>query len=303
MPLSAQPKTLGADSLAEDDAAALAGLGTRIRQARARRGMTRRALALHSEVSERYLAHLEGGEGNASFLVLRRVALALKLPLAELVDERPPASIEWALLEQLLKDQPTASLQRIRHQLQREVVHSEHLRGARVALIGLRGAGKSTLGAQVAAHLDRPFIELDREIEVSAGASLEEIFLLYGQAGYRRHEMRCLQRLIEETPRCVIATGGSIVSEPATYSLLLTACTTVWLKASPEEHMARVVAQGDLRPMSGNAEAMDDLRHILLERADRYAQADFTLDTTGKSLTTTFTALLDLLSTPPIAKE
>jgi XRE family aerobic/anaerobic benzoate catabolism transcriptional regulator len=154
----------------------------------------------------------------------------------------------------------------------------------RVALIGLRGAGKSTLGALLAKDLGVPFVELDREIEREAGTSLSEIFLLYGQQGYRRYERRCLEKLIAERGRCVIATGGSIVSEPATYDLLLSACFTIWLKAAPEEHMARVIAQGDTRPMAGNLEAMDDLRRILDGRAALYARADATVDTAGRSV-------------------
>ncbi len=306
--MSSQPENRPATALmaadASADAAVLAGLGERVRQARARRGMSRRALAQHSEVSERYLAQLEAGEGNASYLVLHRIALALKLPLTELSDERPAASIEWMLLEQLLKDLPAATLQQVRLQVQTDFLQpGPTQRDSRIALIGLRGAGKLTLGAQLGAHFARPFIELDREIEHSAGASLEEIFLLYGQAGYRRHEMRCLKRILEDYPTCVVATGGSIVSEPETYALLLSTCRTVWLKAAPEEHMARVIAQGDMRPMSGNTEAMDDLRRILAERAERYAQADHTVDSTDKDIATTFDALRALLDPRPTAEE
>lgn len=307
MPATQIPQTLSPAPIDPDpptESRVLTGLGERVRQARARRGMTRRALAQHSQVSERYLAQLEAGDGNASLLVLHRVAVALNAPLTELIDERPAASIEWVLLEQLLKDLPAATLQRVRHQLQQEITENGRTRGRRIALIGLRGAGKSTLGAQLAAHYARPFVELDREIERSAGASLEEIFLLYGQAGYRRHELRCLEQILEQYPSCVIATGGSIVSEPETYALLLSTCLTVWLKAAPEEHMARVIAQGDMRPMSGNSEAMDDLRRILSERASRYAQADISVDSTGQDITITFNALRDALKVHPLlAKE
>jgi XRE family aerobic/anaerobic benzoate catabolism transcriptional regulator len=154
----------------------------------------------------------------------------------------------------------------------------------RIALIGLRGAGKSTLGTKLAKALAVPFVELDREIEREAGTSLSEIFLLYGQAGYRRYERRCLERILEKNERAVIATGGSIVSEPGTYELLLSSCFTVWLKAAPEEHMARVIAQGDTRPMAGNDQAMEDLRRILEGRAMLYGQADVVVDTEGKSV-------------------
>ncbi len=154
-------------------------------------------------------------------------------------------------------------------------------RGKRIALIGLRGAGKSTLGAMLARELRVPFVELDREIERVAGASLAEIFDLYGQAAYRRYERRALETVLESHDRAVIATGGSIVSEAGTYDLLLTACHTIWLTAAPEEHMSRVVAQSDLRPMAGNDEAMADLRRILDGREALYAKADARVDTSG----------------------
>jgi XRE family aerobic/anaerobic benzoate catabolism transcriptional regulator len=157
-------------------------------------------------------------------------------------------------------------------------------RRKRIALIGLRGAGKSTLGAALARELGIAFIELDREIEADAGTSLNEVFLLHGQAGYRRYERRALERIIERNDACVIATGGSIVSEPGTYDLLLSTCFTVWLKAAPEEHMSRVAAQGDYRPMAGNGEAMEDLRRILAGREALYGQADRTVDTADRTI-------------------
>ena len=171
----------------------------------------------------------------------------------------------------------------MRSQLIRDFGSTDFDRMRRIALIGLRGAGKSTLGARLAREMQCPFVELDREIEREAGTSLNEIFLLYGQAGYRRYERRGLEKVLEQDDRVVIATGGSIVSEPGTYDLLLSTCFTVWLRAAPEEHMARVVAQGDTRPMAGNKEAMDDLRRILDGRAALYGQADATVDTAGKS--------------------
>jgi XRE family aerobic/anaerobic benzoate catabolism transcriptional regulator len=171
----------------------------------------------------------------------------------------------------------------VREQLLREHGNGTDTRRKRIALIGLRGAGKSTLGAALAAELKVPFIELDREVEREAGTGLSEIFLLYGQQGYRRYERRCLEKALESHERCVIATGGSIVSEPATYDLLLSTCFTVWLKALPEEHMSRVIAQGDTRPMAGNTQAMDDLRRILDSRSMLYSQADATVDTAGRA--------------------
>jgi len=259
-------------------------LGERVREARARRGVSRKILARDSGVSERYLAQLESGEGNVSVLLLRQVAQALSLPVIDLVREENGQSVELALILQFLKRLPAARLGAVREQLMAHFGESPAERRRRIALIGLRGAGKSTLGARLAKELGVPFIELDREIEREAGTSLSEIFLLYGQAGYRRYERRSLEKVLEGHERCVIATGGSIVSEPGTYDLLLSTCYTIWLRAQPEEHMARVVAQGDTRPMAGNAEAMDDLRRILSGRATLYGQADMIVDTAGRSV-------------------
>lgn len=259
-------------------------LGERVREARARRGMTRKILARDSGVSERYLAQLESGQGNSSVLVLKQIAEALNLPLAELVRDENGQSVELLLTQQFLKRLPPARLAELRAQLLRDFGATADERRKRIALIGLRGAGKSTLGASLARELGVAFIELDREIEADAGTSLNEVFLLHGQAGYRRYERRALERIIERNDACVIATGGSIVSEPATYDLLLSACFTVWLKAAPEEHMSRVAAQGDYRPMAGNGEAMEDLRRILAGREALYGQADRTVDTAGRTI-------------------
>jgi XRE family aerobic/anaerobic benzoate catabolism transcriptional regulator len=246
--------------------------------------VSRKILARDSGVSERYLAQLEGGEGNVSVSLLRQIAQALSLPISDLLREENGQSVELSLIVQFLQRLPPARLAAVREALLRRFGEPPAQRRQRIALIGLRGAGKSTLGAQLAKDLGVPFIELDREIEREAGTSLSEIFLLYGQAGYRRYERRCLEKALENHERCVIAAGGSIVSEPATYDLLLSACYTVWLKAQPEEHMARVVAQGDTRPMAGNAEAMDDLRRILTGRAALYGQADAAVDTSGRTV-------------------
>jgi XRE family transcriptional regulator, aerobic/anaerobic benzoate catabolism transcriptional regulator len=258
-------------------------LGERVRKARATRGMTRKILARDSDVSERYLAQLESGQGNSSILLLRQIAAALNLPLAELLGETSGQAAELTLMIQFLKRLPPQKLADVRASLVRKYAGAVDRRRKRIALIGLRGAGKSTLGGRLAKLIDAPFIELDREIEREAGTSLSEIFLLYGQAGYRRYEKRCLEKVLESNERLVLAAGGSIVSEPGTYDLLLSECFTVWLKAEPEEHMARVIAQGDTRPMAGSREAMDDLRRILAGRAALYGQADVTVDTAGKS--------------------
>ena len=263
-----------------DDADFLAAMGRHAREARERRGMARKAISQNAGVSERYLAQLEAGEANASVLLLRSVARALDLPLTELLDPRE-SSVEQRLIHRLLDGLPAHRLEDVVFRLMRDFGDEASARRRRVALIGLRGAGKSTLGSALAAASQTEFVELDREIEREAGISLSEVFLLYGQAGYRRIERHCLERLIRAHPEMVMTVGGGIVSEPETYNLLLRNCFTVWIKASPDEHMARVVAQGDLRPMQGNAEAMKDLARILDAREPLYRKADITLDTSG----------------------
>ena len=269
---------------ADADETFLARLGGKVRDARVRRGLTRKALARESAVSERYLAELEAGRGNISVLLLRQVAATLGLPLTQLLRENDGQALELTLIQQFLQRLPKQRLARVRAQLQRDYGGIPAGRSERIALIGLRGAGKSTLGEALAAELNAPFIELDREIEREAGTGLSEIFLLYGQQGYRRYEQRCLEKILGSQARCIIATGGSIVSEPATYDLLRSSCFTVWLKAKPEEHMSRVMAQGDMRPMAGNSQAMADLKRILQSRAALYGQADAVVDTAGRSL-------------------
>jgi XRE family aerobic/anaerobic benzoate catabolism transcriptional regulator len=269
---------------ANNENAFLLSLGERVRELRATRGMTRRGLAQASGVSERYLALLETGNGNISVLLLLRIANALELPLADMCRSTPPQSADLKLITSVLQQLPARRLAGIRADLMSKFGKARAKKSRRIALIGLRGAGKSTLGEKLAHTLEMPFVELDREIEREAGTSLSEIFLLYGQEGYRRLEKRCLERVIAQHERVVIATGGSIVSEPETFQLLLGTCTTVWLKALPEEHMARVMAQGDTRPMAGNREAMQDLVRILEGRTALYGQADITLDTSTKTV-------------------
>ena len=281
---AAQRRPAKAQAPANGDQHFLHDLGERVRSARARSGMTRRDLAGESGVSERYLAHLEGGHGNISVLLLQKVASALDLSLADLLIEQDEQAVELKLIQEFLRRLPAQQLPNVRAQLMRDFGNSPADRMKRIALIGLRGAGKSTLGGLLAKELSVPFVELDREVEREAGTSLSEIFLLYGQQGYRRYERRSLEKILQQNGRCVIATGGSIVSEPGTFDLLLSTCYTVWLKALPEEHMARVVAQGDTRPMAGNAEAMDDLRRILDGRAVLYGQADAIVDTAERTV-------------------
>jgi XRE family aerobic/anaerobic benzoate catabolism transcriptional regulator len=300
-PAPANAQWAGAN--ATEDGAFLNRLGERVREARARQGMTRRDLARESGVSERYLAQLEAGHGNISVLLLRQIAGALGLALHDLLSEGEAQPVELTLIQQFLQRLPKERLARVRENLQREFGSPAGERTRRIALLGLRGAGKSTLGAALARTFGVPFIELDQEIEREAGTSLSEIFLLYGQQGYRRYERRCLERILENSERCVIATGGSIVSEPATYDLLLSTCFTVWLKAEPEEHMARVLAQGDTRPMAGSTQAMDDLRRILDGRSMLYGQADAIVDTAGLSIEKSLRALKKALRAVPSRKE
>jgi XRE family aerobic/anaerobic benzoate catabolism transcriptional regulator len=279
-----------------DTEAYLAALGERVRQARARHGMTRKILARDSGVSERYIAQLESGHGNISILLLRQLASALDTPLDSLVAEgpEPPPELQHsvAMLRRLSAEEMAKA-----YQMLRAVFGSSPLEGRhnRIALIGLKGAGKSTLGAKLAKAIDCPFIELDKEIEKEAGASLSAIFDLYGQKAFRRLERRCLERVIKQHPRAVIETGGGLVSDPSTYARLLESCFTVWVRATPAEHMARVVAQGDMRPMANNREAMADLQHILSTRERLYSKADAQLDTSKQSPEESLEQLLSVI--------
>jgi XRE family transcriptional regulator, aerobic/anaerobic benzoate catabolism transcriptional regulator len=281
---------------AEAETSVLAALAERTRTLRAQRGMTRKILARDSGVSERYLAHLEAGQGNLSVLLLSRIAQALNVSLDALLRTANELDAEREELSRLARRLNPAQTRRLldaaRRELGEEGASGEgDERHSRIALIGLRGAGKSSLGAALAKKLKAAFVELDREIEVEAKLSLNEVFLLYGQAGYRRLERAALERVLAKHASVVIATGGSIVSEPETYDYLLNHCQTVWLKAQPEEHMARVVAQGDTRPMKGNREAMDDLRRILSTRASLYGRADHIVDTSHRSVEESLNAL------------
>ena len=256
-------------------------LGERVRDARARRGMTRKTLSQDSAVSERYLAQLESGQGNISIALLRQIAQAMNMPVTELVREGVEPPVELALLHEYLNRLSGEQLAEA-HGLLLERFGSTRDRARRVALVGLRGAGKSTVGRLLADRLEVPFVELVREIETDAGMPVGEIFSLSGQAAFRRYERRSLERVIEQRRRVVIATGGGIVAELGTFETLLNACYTVWLRATPEEHMRRVIEQGDRRPMAGNAEAMEDLRRILRNREALYAKADVTVASSGR---------------------
>jgi XRE family aerobic/anaerobic benzoate catabolism transcriptional regulator len=243
------------------EAAYLARLGERVRAWRVEHAMTRKTLALASGVSERYLAQLESGQGNISVLLLRKLAHAMQVPVELLVRE-----------------------------------HGDAAKIGRIALLGLRGAGKSTLGAKLAQALQAPFVELDREVEKEAGAPLGEVFSMYGQEAFRRFERKALARVLKQQPRAVIATGGSLVTDPDTYSLLLDHCTCVWLKATPEEHMARVMAQGDVRPFKGSPAALEEIRGLLDDRDRLYARADAVLDTSARPLKQSLAELKTLVA-------
>jgi XRE family transcriptional regulator, aerobic/anaerobic benzoate catabolism transcriptional regulator len=267
----------------DSDDAFLHAFGERIRAERARRGMSRKLLAHHAGISERYITQIESGKGNISIVLLRHVATALGLPLARLVEDETPTP-EMTLVRQFLARLSSAQLKEAHASLaERFASDASGLRTQRIALVGLRGAGKTTLGAALAREKGVPFFELDREVERLSGTSIGVILELYGQQAYRRYELQALQELLESHPRFVVATGGSLVSETATYELLLRHCFTVWIRATPEEHMERVIAQGDRRPMAGSDQAMDDLRRILEERTPLYARADLIVDTTEKS--------------------
>jgi len=290
-PLAVPPS--GAESATEngeDKNPFLVALGERVRALRARRGMTRKAVALAADVSERHLANLEYGIGNVSILVLLQVSGALQCALGELIGDVTTSSPEWLMIREMLERRDEATLQKVRVAIGEllGIGGGIRARNPRVALVGLRGAGKSTLGQMLAADLGCPFVELSRAIEKFAGCSVAEIQALYGANAYRRYERRALEEAIQIYPQAVIATPGGLVSDPATFSQLLAHCTTVWLQASPHDHMQRVVAQGDMRPMAASREAMEDLKGILAGRAAFYSKAQLRIDTSAQALTETF---------------
>ncbi len=271
----------------------LEALGERVRTLRSRKGMTRRAVAVAADVSERHLANLEYGTGNVSVLVLLQVAQALQCSLAELLGDVTTTSPEWLLIRELLSKRSEADLRRARVQLSDMFGEGGNAleRKSRIALIGLRGAGKTALGQRLADDLGFPFIELSREIEQFAGCQISEIHNLYGANAYRRYERRALEEAIQIYPEVVIATPGGLVSDSANFNLLLSHCTTVWLQADAADHMGRVAAQGDMRPMAASREAMEDLKRILEGRAAFYSKADLAINTSARSEDQAFAAL------------
>ena len=268
---------------ARADAEFAGAVGRMVRLGRAKRGLSRRQLAQDSGTSERYLAQIESGAGNPSILVMRAIAQALELPLIELL---PMAGSEsYARIVELLGRVPPSEWPIIAEAVEQRIEHAAISdRAGRIGLVGLRGAGKSTLGKALAEKLGVPFIELNRMVEQQYGASVPLLIEMSGLATFRRHERTCLERVIAENERAVIATAGGIVSNPETYALLLRRTHTVWISAQPEEHMSRVMKQGDFRPMARNREAMADLVAILEARRGDYARAEATLDTSASSV-------------------
>jgi XRE family transcriptional regulator, aerobic/anaerobic benzoate catabolism transcriptional regulator len=265
-------------------------VGERVKTARLNRGLSRRALAEGSAVSQRYLAQLESGQGNISIGLLKRVSTALDQPIEWLVGEAQPAQTQALRVAALFLAAPEEKRRRVLDILDPNPMRLQ--RGRRIALIGLRGAGKSTLGRLSAAALKIRFVELNREIESTSGMPVHELIALYGQEGYRRLERQALEKVAEAEEALVLAVAGGIVSEPDAFSLLLRRFHTIWLKAKPEEHMARVREQGDMRPMAGNPAAMEALKTILTTRESLYARAEIVIDTSGKSADESLSELL-----------
>jgi XRE family aerobic/anaerobic benzoate catabolism transcriptional regulator len=284
---------------AADEQDFLAELGRRVRHVRALRGMSRKVLARVSGISERYIAQLESGKGNVSIKLLRRVSAAMGARIEDLlVDGSMPE--EWPIFRDLLRTASKAQIAQARAILAGGAAPTvTGLRQSgidRVALIGLRGAGKSTLGRIAAERLGWSFVELNDDIEREHGLSVAEIFALYGQEGYRRLEQSALRRQLTRSGPMILATGGGIVAEPLTFDLLLASFYTVWLRAKPEEHMARVRQQGDLRPMADDRAAMEELNAILASREPLYARADATIDTADLPVEVAAEKLIDAIT-------
>ena len=279
-----------------DHAVFVTGIGRLVRLSRAKRGMTRRQLALESGASERYLAQIESGQGNPSVLILKSIAQALDVPIIELLPRANgrPAAMTHVL--DVLARTPVAELPALAELIESHAArHVAADRARRIALVGLRGAGKSTLGRRLADELACPFIELDRLVEQDYGARIPDLIEIAGLATFRRYERACLERVIDEHDTAVIATAGGIVSDAETYALLLRRSHTVWVRASPDEHMKRVMEQGDFRPMAQNREAMADLVAILEARRPDYARAQAELDTSGDTIERSFGKLQDVV--------
>jgi XRE family transcriptional regulator, aerobic/anaerobic benzoate catabolism transcriptional regulator len=290
-------KPSGKTNAAPGEAAFLAAIGGEVRRNRAKRGMTRRQLAQASETSERYLAQIESGTGNPSVSVLRAIARALDLPASALLPETGVRPAALGAIMDLLAQVPESELPALGKEIETRVAHLAHAdRGRRIALVGLRGAGKSTLGRVLAQHLNWPFIELDRVVEDDYGASIPDLIEMAGTATFRRHERSALESVIAAHEAAIITTAGGIVADPETYSLLLRRTHTIWIKARPEDHMSRVIAQGDFRPMAQNRGAMADLVAILEARRADYARAEAEVDTSGDTVEQSSARLLQAVT-------
>ncbi|MCB1385011.1 MAG: helix-turn-helix transcriptional regulator [Nitratireductor sp.] len=277
----------------EGEALFLRAVGMRVRRARERKGIARRVLSEQSGISQRYLAQLEGGSGNISIALLKRVADALDHRIEWLISEDDPWVSETALFAERFRTATLDQRERVMDIL--DPNSPGQLRAGRICLVGLRGAGKSTLGAMLGEAIGLPFLELNQEIRQQAGMPVTEVMALYGQEGYRQLEGQALERIVAGSDAMVLAVAGGIVSEPETYAYLLRHFHTIWLKAAPEEHMQRVRAQGDERPMAGNPKAMDELKSILMSREALYARAEAMVDTSGKTLQHSFEDLVALV--------
>jgi XRE family aerobic/anaerobic benzoate catabolism transcriptional regulator len=267
-------------------------LGQRVRTMRALRGMSRKVLAKVSGISERYIAQLESGKGNVSIVLLRRVSNAMGAHLEDLIPAADPAP-DWQVFRDLLRKATPSQIAQAKDVLAGYAASAHRASFAGIALIGLRGAGKSTLGKVLAKKIGWNFVELNKEIEAQNGLSVAEIIALYGQEGFRRMEQAALNQLLARKELMVLATGGGIVSEALTFDLILSSFYTIWLKAEPEEHMGRVRRQGDLRPMADDRSAMAELRNILVSREPLYARASATVDTAGLSVDAAAARLID----------
>lgn len=270
----------------------LAGVGSRVRAIRNERGFSRKELSNRCGVSQRFIAQLEGGEGNISICRLKGIVDAMDAKLEQVLPGygQDEAHRFWRLFNAA----PHEAKKRV-YGILNQTLKRDEARAQRIALIGLRGAGKSALGADVAGRLKLPFVELDSVMESTNGLEIGEIFALYGPQGYRRLEGHCLDIVIKRYEKVVLAVAGGIVEEPATFRTLLNRFSTIWLSASPDEHMSRVIEQGDRRPMADDPAAMEELKRILREREDHYARATFHIDTSGRSLQETSDELVELL--------
>jgi len=292
-----EPPIPGPQSEGTDAATFLAAIGGEVRRHRAKRGMTRRQLAQASLISERYLAQIESGAGNPSAGVLHAIAQALDLPISALLPESGAHTAALDAILDLVMQVPEGELPALAKEIEAHVMRAGSAdRARRIALVGLRGAGKSTLGRMLAQRLGWPFIELDRRAEEDYGASIPDLIEMAGTATFRRQERHALQRVIAEHEAAIITTAGGIVANPETYALLLHGTHTVWVKARPEEHMSRVMAQGDFRPMAQNRQAMADLVAILEARRADYARAEAEVDTSGDSIEQSFAKLLQIVT-------